>query len=535
MNRMRFCLWGCLAVGLLLFIQNNIWGHPHPYFLPAVIILLGLYGLLCAYLAIRGMNRHLRHFASLSELEAEKKRFYPPVEGLDVVDYCRELSAWLTRLNKKQSETASVQPEKHFKERVRSLVDTQNQAERAHVDIDLPSIGDLGNLTDLAEQSSPGVVGLNVTISFLLILGILGTLQGIHGNMSDTDSIQDLSELGPALLPSAFAVGITVILMVTKGIYQYKRSHYMADLNRFTLLHLIPHLQRDGNDDEVMEQVESGAEGFFDAVTYVAGFADAAEQSKNRLVEEVDSAKALLDRLGSLKSQLEQRVGAEKERVERQKQHRDILVQAIEQMEAQMELLKSSCSRAEQLSVLYTNVLTDICNVEERVAGGIETEAAQVLKNTPTLVDNCKALETIPSHIQSICSTEERVYRTEEEADMLHSAVVQRGDAWQQVTEEMKIFRENADSAQDKAKKMGEQASLQVRETEKFLQTVVPQELETQMTQLSKDMKQAAGKLKEYAAGIEEQSHLPLLLWQEWVGLGLLGAAVVAKLVFICL
>lgn len=527
---MRFCLWVTLAVGLLLFIQNNIWGRPHPYFLPAVIILLGLYGLWCAYLAIRGMNRHLHHFASLSELAEEKKRFYPSVEGLDVVDYCRELSAWLTSLNKKQVEGEAAQPEKHFKERVRSLVETQNQAERAHVDIALPGMGDLGNLTDLAEQSSPSVVGLNVTISFLLILGILGTLQGIHGSMP---SIQELSELGPALLPSAFAVGFTVILMVAKGVYQHKRSHYMAALNRFTLLHLIPHLQRDGNDDEVMGQVESGAEGFFDAVTYVAGFAEAVQQSKNHLVQEIDSATKLLQRLVRLKSQLGQRFSDGKERVELQKQHSDVLARAIEQMESQMELLKNSCLRAEQLSILYTNVLTDIGNMEEYVAGAIHAEAERISKNASTLKNNCHMIAEIPTHIQSICSTEARGLQAGEAAETLRSAMEQRSEAWQQLVAEMEIFRTNAIVAQEKAKGMGAQAALQVLETKEFLETVVPQEVETQMTQLSKDMEHAADKLKGYAAAIEEQSHQPLLWWQEWVGLGLLGAAVVVKLIFI--
>lgn len=524
MHRMRFCLWGSLAVGLLLFIQNNIWGRPHPYFLPSVIILLGLYGLWCAYLAIRGMNRHLHHFASLSK----QKLFDPPVEGLNVEKYCGELSEWLN-----QVEAESAQPGKHFKERVRSLVETQNQAEKAQVDIDLPGMEDLGNLTDLAEQSSPSVVGLNVTISFLLILGILGTLQGIHGSMSDADSIQELSELEPALLPSAFAVGFTVILMVAKGVYQYKRSHYMVALNRFTLLQLIPHLQRDGHEDKVMGQVESGAEGFFDAVTYVAGFAEVVQQSKNYLVQEIDAATKLLQRMVWLKSQLEQRFSDGKERVELQKQHGDVLARAMEQMETQMGVLKNSCSRAEQLSGLYTNILTDICNMEELVAGKIQKEAERISKNASILKNNCHMMAEIPSHIRSIRSTEAQVLQAGEEAETLRSAMEQRREAWQQLIAEMNIFRTNARVAQEKAKGMGEQAALQVRETKEFLETVVPQEVETQLTQLSKDMEHAADKLKRYAAAIEEQSYQPLLWWQEWVGLGLLGAVVVVKLIFI--
>ena len=307
----------------------------------------------------------------------------------------------------------------------------------------------------------------------------------------------------------------------------------MVALNRFTLLQLIPHLQRDGHEDKVMGQAESGAEGFFDAVTYVAGFAEVVQQSKNYLVQEIDAATKLLQRRVWLKSQLEQRFSDGKERVELQKQHGDVLARAMEQMETQMGVLKNSCSRAEQLSGLYTNILTDICNMEELVAGKIQKEAERISKNASILKNNCHMMAEIPSHIRSIRSTEAQVLQAGEEAETLRSAMEQRREAWQQLIAEMNIFRTNARVAQEKAKGMGEQAALQVRETKEFLETVVPQEVETQLTQLSKDMEHAADKLKRYAAAIEEQSYQPLLWWQEWVGLGLLGAVVVVKLIFI--
>lgn len=535
MNRTRFSFFVCLAVCMMLFIQNSFMGGLHPWFLPAVIIIFGLYGLRCAYVAIRGMNRHLRHFASLEKHEAEKKRFYPDVKGLDVVAYCRELSEWLESGTKNQPSAGMLAPEQHFKERVRSLVETQKQAEKAQVDIDLPSMGDLGSLTDMAEQSSACVVGLNVTISFLLILGILGTLLGIHGSMSDEDSLQKLSELGPALLPSGFAVAITVILMVAKGIYQYKRDHYMAALNRFTLLHLIPHLQRDGNDDEVMGQVGPGEKIFFDAVTYVAGFAEAVEQSKAHLVQEVNSATKQLRRLLQLKAQLKQKVEAEKEQVSLQQQHGKLLHQATEQMEGQMQWLSSTCQQTDQLSHMYTRTLEERSNTEDAVAGGLLAEAEQVLNNVPTLTDNCKAMAEVPAHIRSICATETQVRRTKEEADMLNTAMLQRSEAWQQVRAEMEELRRSASEAGNTASAMATQALSQISQTDEFLRTVVPQGLVQQMDKLSTDMEKTAVEFHLYAVGMEKLSRQPLLLWQEWLGLGLLGGAVVLKLIVVIL
>ena len=469
----------------------------------------------------------------MEERKEEKERFYPPVEGLDVVAYCRELSAWLEAQHKMEGNLPKA--EKHFKGRVSSLVQTQNQAEKAQVDIDLPSMGDLNNLTELAEQSSPCVVGLNVIISFLLILGIFGTLWGIHYSMSDADSLQGLSELGPALLPSAWAVGITVILMMAKGIYQYKHSHYMSALNRFTLLYLIPHLQRDAHADAVMGQVETAAEGFFDTVTSVPQWADAVQQNQSHLLRNIATAREMIQRLIHLQKQLEERFGEVRCTKDVAKKHGDLLERAIGQMEEQMQRLQNAYQDAKKLAVTYTNILTKFGDLEQGVAIGLETETERVTESTPLLKESRDTLSGIDSHIQSVRAKEREVLRIKEELETLRSAMEQRKEAWHEVRTAMDHFREHAASTQATAKGMGEQASLQVRETEKFLHSVVPPEWEEGMKKLSKRMTSAASTFRDYAQGIEEQSRLPLLSRKECVGLGLLGSAVVLKLVWMYL
>ncbi len=97
----------------------------------------------------------------------------------------------------------------------------------------LPTLRDLHDLTMQVELSRVWPVVFRTISSFLLILGIIGTLYGVHQNIG-SETI-DLKVLQPALEPSIWAVGFTVALLLLRGVYVRELDNYMARLDSITL------------------------------------------------------------------------------------------------------------------------------------------------------------------------------------------------------------------------------------------------------------------------------------------------------------
>lgn len=104
----------------------------------------------------------------------------------------------------------------------------------------MPSLHDLHILTMQDEMSRFWPNILRTITSFLLILGIFGTLSGVHGVVGGNI---EASALSPALEPSMWAVGSTVLLMWLRGGYLAMLDKYLEHLDLFTLTEIIPMLQ----------------------------------------------------------------------------------------------------------------------------------------------------------------------------------------------------------------------------------------------------------------------------------------------------
>jgi hypothetical protein len=126
--------------------------------------------------------------------------------------------------------------------------------------IALPSLEDLHQLTLQEEMSKSYSFGMNTIISTLLILGILGTLTGVHGVISGSNSYggsadgmqMDINHLQAALCPSILAVLGTIILMLLRGlIYRRKVEQFICQLDELTVYRLFPYFRHAGRDDEI--------------------------------------------------------------------------------------------------------------------------------------------------------------------------------------------------------------------------------------------------------------------------------------------
>lgn len=139
--------------------------------------------------------------------------------------------------------SASHRDKSHLKTRIEAILDAVPKENGAELQAPaaLPSLRDLHELTLQTEQSRGDAVALQTIISFLLILGILGTLTGVHNVVSEEDI--RFSILSPALRPSILAVLFTVVLMLLRGLFYTRAAeNYIAALDTFTMNQLLPKL-----------------------------------------------------------------------------------------------------------------------------------------------------------------------------------------------------------------------------------------------------------------------------------------------------
>lgn len=151
----------------------------------------------------------------------------------------------------------------------------------------LPQLHDLRELSMQDEMSRFSVATLRTIISFLLIVGIFGTLHGVHAVIGEwgASSLEKINvkNLSPALEPSMFAVAFTVILMWLRGGYSYFLQRYLLKLDQMTMENLLPHLQP-----------ESQTQGSHRAiVTNISGFA----RSMDKITDQLKKLKITFDKL----------------------------------------------------------------------------------------------------------------------------------------------------------------------------------------------------------------------------------------------
>lgn len=105
--------------------------------------------------------------------------------------------------------------------------------DRKDIELSLPSAGDLREMTLQSELSGVAPSSLNTIVSFLLILGIFGTMSGVHDVLHDL-GLDDIQNMKPALRPSVVAIIFTVILITLRAVYAALLDHYLILLDKWT-------------------------------------------------------------------------------------------------------------------------------------------------------------------------------------------------------------------------------------------------------------------------------------------------------------
>lgn len=136
----------------------------------------------------------------------------------------------------------------HHRERLRNIISAAfpQGSHTGH----LPSLNNLRVLAAAAEMSRQPAWILKSIAATLLIVGIMGTLYGVHQALPVEAGVRiDMLQVRAALLPSAIAVGGTILFTLLRGWYLRDVAEHLGRLDRHTLRFYFP-MFRTGSLDE---------------------------------------------------------------------------------------------------------------------------------------------------------------------------------------------------------------------------------------------------------------------------------------------
>ncbi len=308
--------------------------------------------------------------------------------------------------------------------------DKKNSNDSEEKQVTPPQLQDMHRMTLQEMQSRPAPTWLRITASVLLIIGICGTLWGVHaciGNQHGATS--QLAALGSALEPSKFAVLFTVLLYVGQSWYLMRLERFICYLDRLTMTKFLPDLQPASSFSQTMQQVAQQVQQFgqlisgFDSIEKTVKemqntaekftqIAEGYEQRSLVIKKNLDAIDATGKNIEGAYQQLHDEVQAASESVER------LALQLGTAIKREDEVETAAQSFAEMLENLKSHIAT----VEN--AAGLVVATQQSLAN---LTDGAAALAPLQSSVVSLgencLQLKEQVSQTRDETLRVKSAL----------------------------------------------------------------------------------------------------------------
>lgn len=353
---------------------------PHHYVL-VLIVFFALVGLLCA-------------LYSLYRIHAEGKFLRENGQGDDRSD-----SYWQNWLAPMKGSG------KHKRFFLARRIDVLVNAKKASDGGAQPQLHDLHELTLQEEQSHFAPAAVNTIISFLLILGILGTLTGVGSVVEKGQGSELLSRMAGALEPSMLAVLFTVLLMWIRGLYAARMDALMEELDLFTMTDLLPSrsLRPVSSTQQQAGQLEVITSNVQSFSSYAKGIKESAETIKN-------DVEGLKTALGGLKQQSEKL----QEVVEKMNQlERDI-------DEDEMQLNRECAAHLEELPAALKETHGAVENLSAKVQGLRQRtqETGAEFAKIPALVE--QAGKQLADGLELICNLALHAPQFHRNAEVIH-------------------------------------------------------------------------------------------------------------------
>ncbi len=170
-----------------------------------------------------------------------------------------------------------------------------------------PQLSDLHHLTEQALMSGVSATGLRVLSSVLLIVGICGTLFGVHDVLAQGGKFEDLSPFAGALNPSRLAVFGTIVLLALRSLHLMLADRLLYNLDRETMVHFLPALVPSTALEEKINEfaraiddyntgMERNMKPISDAVAKLHSSSKALEMAITRIAEEGEGFGDLLEK-----------------------------------------------------------------------------------------------------------------------------------------------------------------------------------------------------------------------------------------------
>lgn len=114
-----------------------------------------------------------------------------------------------------------------------------------------PPLTDLHELTMQQERGQLSTATFRALTPAILVIGILGTLVGVHHQLGDPRFLEGgIDQLVSALGPGIIAVAVTIVCIILRGMYNTRYANYTKQLDEFTQQHLLPYFQTRGISEE---------------------------------------------------------------------------------------------------------------------------------------------------------------------------------------------------------------------------------------------------------------------------------------------
>lgn len=397
MRRKRYTILAVLVVCALPIWQLLCTGAISPWCLPTVVALAGLIGGYCGCVAALGVVcRHKRFRVMKKEMRFPGDAVHDTRQNR--AEACRLVCRSLSVCNgvqglKDYSPQSGSDVRLHFEERLLYLMQPLLKSDGK--DESLPSLSDLEQLTVLAEMRRPSVSLLNILNASLLILGIFGTLYGIHFSLDSTSALHDLKLLDNALMPGMLAVAFTVVLGIIKGIYLCLFRRYLYDINTYTIGVLYPKLAIDTQVDNYFAAVSDCITRLDNSLSAVRVSVDALQNTGSALSGTVRVLNARLQQIHGIADSISAAFTHCIDTCARHEHARRILNRAVSDLADQQAALQKTVRSAAGLCVLYDRTLRAVGQSAQKCTEHAETWQLPVAADAAQL-DACVAslLET---------------------------------------------------------------------------------------------------------------------------------------------